>query len=589
MAKQRRSFCFLYEGMESEVSLTRVRVVERYQVSILEKDKGFGHEMHKSEESEAVYGVTPLKDYAVTYSTKDMSIRSLRRECGMTEKCNRIIGSEMVREMLQVCPKLPNQQFEEPPFEEEIQTFLRDLGHSGEIKVITDVNVNKLHQPWRSFVAVINKCLSVIMESLVKKKQKGAILELKRRHLKNTIFCTYRYDVSAPAQHKKRVMINSRSGVSTTTNTPYAQMFISQRYAFNMIDELRDNTFSGSEQEDANEHIEKVLDIVDLFHIPKVTQDQIMLRAFLFLNKYCPPARTTKKKKEINNFQQEPDESLFRAWERFKELLMKCPQHYLTDMQEVILFYNGLDVPTRQILDSKGVLPSKTIAQLNNLKREIKKVNEKVYAAQVGCELCKGPHYTKNCPQKEEGKTLEEAYYIQFGAPYQPRGQYRVAGLGFYQRNNGNSLYLARRETMEELLAKFMAESANRQEENSNIIKEIQASTDVVIRNQGASIKTLELQIAQMSKLLQERGFKSLTGFTETNLKDQVKSISIVTVDLSEIRRMEHGLYVVSGSQHIFMFPETVPFPRQLHNYSCDGLKEAHGANILDAYYDILP
>ncbi|GJW32235.1 retrovirus-related pol polyprotein from transposon TNT 1-94 [Tanacetum coccineum] len=145
------------------------------------------------------------------------------------------------------------------------------------------------------------------------------------------------------------------------------------------LKELRDNTFSGSEHEDANEHIEKVLEIVDLFHIPKITQDQIMLRAFpvsltgaasrwlrnqpsgsittwevlktKFLNKYCPPARTAKKMEEINNFQQEPDESLFRAWERFKELLMKCPQHYLTDMQEVILFYNGLDVPTRQILE----------------------------------------------------------------------------------------------------------------------------------------------------------------------------------------------------------------------------------------------
>ncbi|GKE43993.1 hypothetical protein Tco_1471277, partial [Tanacetum coccineum] len=46
------------------------------------------------------------------------------------------------------------------------------------------------------------------------------------------------------------------------------------------LKELRDNTFSGSEHEDANEHIEKVLEIVDLFHIPKVTQDQIMLRAF---------------------------------------------------------------------------------------------------------------------------------------------------------------------------------------------------------------------------------------------------------------------------------------------------------------------
>ncbi|GJZ53910.1 hypothetical protein Tco_0608795 [Tanacetum coccineum] len=117
---------------------------------------------------------------------------------------------------------------------------------------------------------------------------------------------------------------------------------------------------------------------------------------------------------EINNFQQEPDESLFR--ERFKELLMKYSQHYLTDMQEVILFYNGLDVPTRQILDSKGAIPTKIAAdakiaiqemtkysqkwhnrtsliarstetsnglaaiqaQLNNLGREIKKVNEKV-------------------------------------------------------------------------------------------------------------------------------------------------------------------------------------------------------------------
>nr|GEU88309.1 hypothetical protein [Tanacetum cinerariifolium] len=29
---------------------------------------------------------------------------------------------------------------------------------------------------------------------------------------------------------------------------------------------------------------------------------------------------------------------------------------------EVIFFYNGIDVPTRQIVNSKGALPSKTIA-----------------------------------------------------------------------------------------------------------------------------------------------------------------------------------------------------------------------------------
>ncbi|GJZ34179.1 retrovirus-related pol polyprotein from transposon TNT 1-94 [Tanacetum coccineum] len=63
-----------------------------------------------------------------------------------------IVNLEYFREMLQISPKLP--------FEEAILTFIRDHGHSGDIKMITDVNVNKLHQPWRSFAVVINKCLS---------------------------------------------------------------------------------------------------------------------------------------------------------------------------------------------------------------------------------------------------------------------------------------------------------------------------------------------------------------------------------------------------------------------------------------------
>nr|GEU82564.1 hypothetical protein [Tanacetum cinerariifolium] len=46
------------------------------------------------------------------------------------------------------------------------------------------------------------------------------------------------------------------------------------------LKELHDNTFSCLDNEDANEHIEKVLEIVDLFHIPNITIDQVMLRAF---------------------------------------------------------------------------------------------------------------------------------------------------------------------------------------------------------------------------------------------------------------------------------------------------------------------
>nr|GFA61417.1 hypothetical protein [Tanacetum cinerariifolium] len=42
----------------------------------------------------------------------------------------------------------------------EILEFLRFLGHSAQIKTLTDVNINKLFQPWRSFGAVIDKCLT---------------------------------------------------------------------------------------------------------------------------------------------------------------------------------------------------------------------------------------------------------------------------------------------------------------------------------------------------------------------------------------------------------------------------------------------
>ncbi|GJX68629.1 hypothetical protein Tco_0304356, partial [Tanacetum coccineum] len=47
------------------------------------------------------------------------------------------------------------------------------------------------------------------------------------------------------------------------------------------LKELQENTFSYLDNEDANEHIEKVLKIVDLLHVPNITVDQLMLRVFL--------------------------------------------------------------------------------------------------------------------------------------------------------------------------------------------------------------------------------------------------------------------------------------------------------------------
>ncbi|GJT56175.1 hypothetical protein Tco_0991229 [Tanacetum coccineum] len=61
---------------------------------------------------------------------------------------------------------------------------------------------------------------------------------------------------------------------------------VDDKYHFELKDqflkELRDNTFSSSNHEDANEHIEKVLEIVDLFHVPNIrSKNQVMFESSL--------------------------------------------------------------------------------------------------------------------------------------------------------------------------------------------------------------------------------------------------------------------------------------------------------------------
>ncbi|GJT44002.1 hypothetical protein Tco_0952717 [Tanacetum coccineum] len=46
-------------------------------------------------------------------------------------------------------------------------------------------------------------------------------------------------------------------------------------------------------------------------------------------------------------------------------------------MQEVILFYNGLGIPTRHILDSRGAIPSKTIADAKVAIQEMAEYSQK--------------------------------------------------------------------------------------------------------------------------------------------------------------------------------------------------------------------
>ncbi|KAF7810615.1 uncharacterized protein G2W53_037358 [Senna tora] len=149
--------------------------------------------------------------------------------------------------------------------------------------------------------------------------------------------------------------------------------------------------FGGSPIEDPNDHILNFLEICDTFKNNGVSDDAIRLRLFpfslrdkakvwlqslpegpistweeltqQFLTQYFPPGKTAKMRNDITSFVVLDNESLYEAWERFKELLRKCPHHGLPKWLQVQTFYNGLSSEIRTSIDATagGALMSKPI------------------------------------------------------------------------------------------------------------------------------------------------------------------------------------------------------------------------------------
>nr|GEY67631.1 reverse transcriptase domain-containing protein [Tanacetum cinerariifolium] len=60
----------------------------------------------------------------------------------------------------------------------------------------------------------------------------------------------------------------------------------------------------------------------------------------------------TKLRNEITNFRQRPDESLFEAWECYKLLIDRCPNHNMLPVTQIDTFYNGLTLRHRDIINA---------------------------------------------------------------------------------------------------------------------------------------------------------------------------------------------------------------------------------------------
>ncbi|GJS63609.1 hypothetical protein Tco_0678173 [Tanacetum coccineum] len=74
------------------------------------------------------------------------------------KKCS--VDAEVFRKTLDICPRVEGEEFTELQDDDATRTFLIGRGYKGPLHKHTSMYVDHMHQPWRTFTAIINKCLS---------------------------------------------------------------------------------------------------------------------------------------------------------------------------------------------------------------------------------------------------------------------------------------------------------------------------------------------------------------------------------------------------------------------------------------------
>ncbi|GMJ10792.1 hypothetical protein HRI_004748400 [Hibiscus trionum] len=272
-------------------------------------------------------------------------------------------------------------------------------------------------------------------------------------------------------------MLNDHVELETTLADVEVDNFELKHVMFSMINNA--GQFSGAATEDAREHLKTFQEICGSFRLPGVNPEILRLQLFPhslrdraktwwnkltsgsirtwadltreFLSRFNPSHLSERLRNEIATFQQEEDEPMHEAWDRFTTLLRNCPMHGFPVWNQVKKFYNAANLQTRIRIDSaaNGLLLDKDLdkamavlknlakneeqfptarrggkrvlavkdyeadgtmkSQVRYLTKAMKKLlneeSQPVYVAEEVCGICEGNHSSEECPiQLEEGE-----------------------------------------------------------------------------------------------------------------------------------------------------------------------------------------
>ncbi|KAH9671423.1 hypothetical protein KPL70_017372 [Citrus sinensis] len=307
-----------------------------------------------------------------------------------------------------------------------------------------------------------------------------------------------------------------------------------------------------------------------------------------FLMKYFPPTKNAKLRNGITSFHQIDDESLYEAWERFKELLIRCPHHGIPCCIQLETLYNGLNPSTRLMVDAStnGSLLSKSytkayeildriannnyqwpsarqpvargsagvysIDAITDLSAQVTSLTNMVKAmtaalatvkqvTELSCVYCGEDHDFDNCP----GNPASVNYVGNFNRQPQNNPYSNTYNPGWKQHPNFSWSNQNRNALALNGLSKntqpqppgFHQQSQGQKHINQDpitslevLIKEYIAMNEAIVQSQAVSLRNLENQMGQLATAMSSRTQGSLPTNTEDHRRESKEHCKVISL-----------------------------------------------------------